>query len=210
MGQDIPGAQGANGEGASGTQPEPTPTPQEEPQKSINSQAKELKWVIDLQADSAELARLKAEQADAQSKAEREKAEAEGRYQDALKMEQDKNKKLEQNHQSDTRHLRLELEFFKAGIIDDRAVLLFENDYNPETESAQEFVSRIKADERNTLYFSDPKKSRTPGDPPPASGIGGGENYDPSWIKSKDPKKRAVAIERNRKAFWEKFRGGSR
>jgi hypothetical protein len=207
MSEEPQGAKGAEGEGASGTPPEPKPEPTEDP-KSINSQAKKLPWVLDLEKKAAELARIKQEQADAQAKAEQEKAVAEGNFQKALEMEQKKYEDLNSKYQNDTRRLQLEMEFTRADIVDVRAVQLFMNDYNSEKESAAEFVSRIKADEKNAPYFSNPKK-RTPGDPPPAAGIGSGEPFDPSWIKSDDPKKREAAIKRNRSAFWKKFHEGA-
>jgi hypothetical protein len=194
------GAHGADDTGAKGTEQSAV-----EPNKSINSQAKELPWVKELMQSKAELDKLKSAQAEKEQAAEREKAEAEGNYQKALEMEQRKYEDLHGKYQSETRRMALEMEFTRAGLVDSRAVKLFETDYNPDEESAAEFVAKIKSDEKNALYFS---TQRAPKDPPPASGIGQGSTVDPSWINSDDPKKREAAIAANRKAFWAKVHGG--
>lgn len=202
-GGDNAGAQGASSDNT------PTPAPASEP-KSINSQAKDLPWVQNALKAEAELAKLKAAQAEAKQAAEREKAESEGRYKDALKMEQKKYEELAAKHAAEVKRLSLTAAFSQAGLRDLRAAKLFEEDYDPEKESAEQYVTRIKADEKNALYFSDPKQTRTPAEPTPAAGIGNGEKYDPSWIHSSDPQKKAAALEHNRKAFWKKYHGDSR
>jgi hypothetical protein len=155
----------------------------------------------------AELDKLRNAQAEKEQAAEREKAEAEGNYKKALEVEQKKYEELHGKYQSETRRMALEMEFTRAGLVDNRVVMLFESDYNPDEESAAEFVARIKGDEKNSLYFSKPRAAK---DPPPASGIGQGSTIDPSWINSDDPKKREAAIAANRKAFWAKVHGSSK
>lgn len=172
--------------------------------KSINSQAKELPWVREALAAKAELDRLKAEQAEAQQTSERKKAEAKHEYEKALEMEKKRVSEIEARHQGELRRMKLEAAFLQAGAPDMRAAKLFEADYDPEKEKIEEFVSRIKADESNSWLFPT-TKTRTPASPPPAGGFGGGEDYDPSWIRSDDPKKREIAITKNRSKFWADF-----
>lgn len=173
--------------------------------KSINAAAKDLPWVQELIKSKSELDRLRQAQADAQSQAEREKAEAEGRYTEALEMEKRRNEELSTKYQTEVRRLKLEKEFAQAGIRDLRAVALFESDYNPESESAAEFVARTKAEEGNQLYFD--SKQRAPQSPPAPAGGGSPDNFDPDrdldkWLKSTDPDKRKRAVAYKRESYW--------
>ena len=200
------GAQGAEDTGASGTQS----TPAEESTRSINSQAKELPWVQDALKAKAELAKLKQSQADAETKAKQEQLKAAGDFEAALEIERKKYKELETKYQSETKMLQLRAEFAAAGIKDLRAVSIFANDYQPESGSAADFVASIKKDPQNALYFSDPNQ-RVSHDPPPASGGGNPDGFDPEknleeWRHSKDPKKRARAIQYSREQIERKAR----
>lgn len=192
------GAVGTTGEGAT----EGTNAQAKDPDDvSINSKAKELPWVRDLMKSKAELDRLKSAQAEATSKAEREKAESEGRYKDALAMEQKKAAELEAKYRAETKALALKTELVTAGFRP-QAMKLFLDEFNPDEASAEEFAAKLKADEKNSWLLVDSQTQRAPKDPPPASGIGKGATIDPSWIDSDDPQKREAAIEFNRKKFW--------
>ena len=194
------GAAGTNGDGAT----DGTNAPVKEPDEgsSINSKAKELPWVRELMKSKAELDRLKSAQAEATSKAEREKAESEGRYKDALAMEQKKAADIEVKYRAETKSLALKTELVTAGFRP-QAVRLFLDDFNPDETSAEEFAAKLKADEKNAWLLVDAQtQQRSPKDPPPAAGIGKGQTVDPSWIHSPDPEKRKAAIEHNRKTFW--------
>ena len=199
------GASGASGEGAKSTgtpESKPATEPQGEP-KSINQQAKKLDWVQKALADSAELEKLKAKQAEASRKTEQDNLAAKGEFEKAIGL---KDKEIEElKTQGKLKDLRAE--FAVAGMTDLRAVKLFIDDYDTEKDTVADFVARIKDDEKNAMYFSH-KQQRIPENGTPPGGIGSGEKFDPSWINSDDPKKREIAIERNRKAFWKKYHGG--
>lgn len=181
---------------------QPAAEPEE---KSINSQAKNLPWVQDLMRVKAEFDRLTAEQAEAKQNAEREKAESEGRYQDALKMEQEKTAELEARYRAETKALSLKSELVTQGFRP-QALKLFIDDYNPDESSAADFASKLRANEENAWLLVD-TQHRTPHNPPPASGLGKGQTVDPSWITSDDPKKRLAAIELNRRGIFGKRSG---
>lgn len=195
MGDQIElGAEGAeNNQGAEGA----TVTPE-----VTNAGAKKLPWVQEALRAQAELVSLKQKQAEAKAQAERERAEAEGRYQDALKMEQDLVAEIKADYEAKVRQMSLENEFIKAGVADPRVVKIFADDYNPESESVAEFVSRVKSDESNQLYFQDTNTRRAA--PPPPSG---GKTVAPTaaelekWSKSSDPEKRKRAIDYKRE-YW--------
>jgi len=196
--------QGASGttepQGAEGAEPSAA-----EPSKPINQQAKELPWVQELMQSKAELDQLKAAQAEAKQKAEREKAESEGNYTKALEMESNKRKEIESKYSKEIRDLTLKSELVSAGFRKE-SLKLFADQFNPEEGSAEEFVSKLKESEANAWLLVDQKATRQPSDGTPASGIGGGSDYDPSWIKSDDPKKRAIAIQKNRERIFGKGR----
>lgn len=201
--EQTPGAEGANDQqGASS--PEPA-----EPAKSPNAAAKELPWVQELMKKAAELDSFKKQQADATSRAEREKAEAEGRYQDALALETKQREELETKYQSELRRLKLETEFTRAGLKDPRAIQLFEAGFDPDQMEASEFVAQVKADERNSMYFGDHRTVQKP--PPPANGSP--DPFDPErdldkWLRSPDEKKRERAIAYNREKYERKLKKG--
>jgi hypothetical protein len=188
-----------------GTPPKPADTPEPEKEKSLNSQAKALPWVQELVQKAAELDRFKQEQADALAQAEREKALAEGKHSEVIASQEKTIAELKAEHAKTTRRLQLETEFVRAGAVDGRLVKLFEDEFNSGEETPAEFVARIKDDEQNAVYFSAQRGAAPPAPPPPAQ-IGSGAPYDPKWVKSDDPEKRKIAIEHNRKAFWEKLR----
>lgn len=186
------------------------PTPAEEPGIS-NSEAKKLPWVRELMSAKAELDQFKKSQADAEARAEREKAEAEGRYQEALEMETKARQDAEASYKAELKKLRLETEFTKAGLVDPRAVKLFETEFDSESMDAAEFVASIKADEANQLYFVDP--SRRVQQKPPAPNAGPPDDFDPErdlvkWLNSSDGKKRARAIEYNRQKYERQLKRG--
>jgi hypothetical protein len=188
--QNEQGAQGANEEqGAQGANDQPPADG-----KSINQLAKNLPWVQNALSAEAELSALKQQQADAEARAEREKAEAKQDYDAALKLEQDRVAELETRHKSELAKMRLETEFAKAGLADDRLVNLFIAEYDGET-PAKEFVKSVKADERNAVYFQTQKQIAVPPQPPG----GKPDDFDPerdleSWKKSEDPAKRESAF----------------
>jgi len=201
------GAAGAEGDGK-----DVTGQPAEGPEdKSINSQAKDLPWVKALIASKAELDRFKTEKAESQSKIEREKAEAEGRYADALKMETDKAAKTEAQYSKKIKELSLKSELASAGFRPE-SLKIFGDKFKTGDEEltaerlsevAKEFATELKSDEANAWLLVDTKQ-RVPKKPAPAGGFGKGQTVEPSWITSDDPDKRSAAIEQNRKAFWSK------
>lgn len=175
----------------------------EEP-KSINSQAKELPWVQNALKAEAELGKLKASIAEKQAEAEKAKLEAEGNYSAALEMEKKKTEDLKRQYESEKRQWTLERAFSQAGLSDIRAVQIFANDYNSETETVDDFVNRIKSDEQNAIYFGAPNQRVPLGAPPPAGG-GVPDTFDPAkaqdWLKSTDQKKRNKAIQYYREQY---------
>ena len=199
--EDEQGAGGAENAGATGAiLPENNP----EQQKSINSQAKELPWVQDLIRSKAEFDAQKATQAEAKQKAELEALEQRGQYEQALKMEKDRVAKIEADHKAKVKELSLKTELATAGFRT-QATKLFIEEFNPDEKSAADFVAEIKANEDNAWLLVQ-QKTRTP-NPTKPGGNGPKEEFNPSWIDSDDPKKRAAAVEHNRKAFWDKFHG---
>jgi hypothetical protein len=196
------GAKGVEDTGAKGTG---IPKVEEsDKEKSINSKAKELPWVIDLQKKSAAYDKLVAKQAENKRQVEQEQLEAAGNYEASLEMERSKYKELETKYQKEIKELSLKAEMIGAGLVDSRAIKLFIDDFNPDEESVGDFVAKIKADDKNSLYFSAPKKSLL--ETPVPGGGGKGQNYDPAWIDSDDPKKREVALQHNRKKAFEDLR----
>lgn len=169
-----------------------------------NSEAKNLPWVQELMRKSAELDQFKNQQEEARAAAEVERAKAEGDYKKALELEQAKVAKIEADAAARVQALELETEFVKAGLADPRAVKIFAEDYNKETETISAFVARLKADETNAAYFRDLQK-RQAHDPPPTSGGGGPvmsiAEYRTS-LKSGDPAKRAKAAAFSA-AYWD-------
>lgn len=195
-------------EGAETTEGVADATPAAEPEIS-NHDAKQLPWVRELMAKSAELDRLKKDQADAAARAEQERAEAEGRYNDALEMEKQARADEAARYEAELRKIKLETEFVKAGLIDPRAVRLFESDYDPDQMDATEFVSAIKADATNAMYFADPNQRNLHA--PPKQVSGPPDTFDAerdldSWLRSKDPKKRDRAIAYNRERYERQLR----
>lgn len=169
-----------------------------------NSEAKNLPWVKELMRKSAELDQFKAQQEEARATAEVERAKAEGDYKKALELEQAKVAKIEADAAARVQDLELSTEFIKSGLADPRAVRIFAEEYNKETETIPAFVARLKADEANASYFRDLQK-RQAHDPPPASGGGGLvmsiAEYR-TYLKSGDPAKRAKAADFSA-AYWD-------
>lgn len=208
MSEDTQVDQGVEGTGQ--TEGVTDPTPAAEPGIS-NSEAKKLPWVQELMKSKAELEQLRKAQADEAARAEQAAAEAEGNYTKALEMEKKARQEAEQAYKRELTQLKLETEFTRAGLVDPRAVRLFEDGFDPETMNAAEYVASIKADETNQLYFSDP--SRRQRQAPPAVTSGPPDDFDPerdleSWLRSSDLKKRARAIEHNRQVYERKLRKG--
>lgn len=204
---DIDG-QSMGAEGAEESQGVTDPAPAPEPEIS-NKVAKSLPWVKELMSKAAELDQLKTQQAEAAARAEREKAEAEGRYNDALEMEKKAREADAAKYAAEVKALKLETEFTRQGLVDPRAIRLFESEYDPGTMDASEFVATIKADGRNSMYFVDPnqRKPRTP----PHAANGQPDTFDPerdldSWLSSSDEKKRARAIAHNREKYDRQLR----
>lgn len=196
--------------GAEDTQGVADSAPAVEPEIS-NAEAKKLPWVRDLMQAASELDTLKKSQAEEAARAEQAALEAKGDYEQALEMERKARQDAEANYKSELTRLQLETEFVKAGIVDPRAVKLFETDFDPETVNAAEYVASVKADEGNQLYFTDPSR-RTVQKPPAAPG-GQPDNFDPerdleTWLRSPDEKKRARAIAHNRAKYEAKFNKG--
>jgi len=146
-----------------------------------NAVAKKLPWVQAALNAQAELVRLKAAQEEARVVAERQKAESEGNYQAALKIEQDKVKKIEADAAAKLRKMELESEWVKAGAADPRAVKIFEDQYDPEKGTIAEFVATLKADESNALYFTTPTKTKPK--PPAPTGGGDAPEFTPALLE---------------------------
>lgn len=194
MSDQNPGVEDPNPAGAPGVGENPSP----EPEKSLNSQAKDLPWVQELMQQSAELKRIKESRADAATEAERKQAEDRAEYDKALALEQEKNEQLK----TQQKRLTLDAAFAHAGISDPRLVNLFVDGYDPET-PVNEYVDAVKKDLANAAFFS---KQRTALTPPPPPGGSPPDDFEPerdlqSWLKSKDPKKRERAVAHNREKY---------
>ena len=199
--EDEQGAGGAEETGAEGAT---TQEAEKESEKSINSQAKGLKWVQKALAAEARVEKLEAEQAEAKHKAEQAALEQKGEYEKALQLEKDRIAKIEADHKAKVKELSLKTELATAGFRT-QAIKLFIDEFNPDEKSAADFVAELKADENNAWLLVQ-QKTRTPNATKPGA-KGPPEEFDPSWIDSDDPKKKAAAVEHNRKAFWSKFHG---
>lgn len=205
MSDDIIQEQGAVGTEESTGVADPSPAVEPE---LTNAELKKHPWVEKLKQESAELRQLKSQMAEEAARAEQAAAEARGEYDKALEMEKAARKEAETTYQQQLTALKLETEFTKAGLLDSRAVQLFEGGFDPETMSAADYVASVKADSVNSLYFGDPNR-RTKQTPPTPAG-GHPDDFDPerdldSWLRSSDDKKRARAIEHNRKAYERKL-----
>jgi len=170
---------------------------------------KDESWIKELIAAKAELDKIKSDQAEREAQAERDKAEQEGRLDEALALEKSRYEELKKKYQADTTRLQLNAAFATADIADLRAIKLFEDEFNPETEDAAAFVARIKADPANALYFRDPK-SRPIQTPPMSAARGTIDPFVPerdseTWLKSSDPKKRERAIAHHREVYRKKY-----
>lgn len=199
------GAEGATDVGATGaTEPKPE---RGDSGESLNSRAKELPWVQDLMRASAELKRIKEEQEKAAAEAERKRAESQGEYEKALALEQEEKAKIKAQYEIEVKNLKLRAAFAQAGIVDPRAVTIFADGYDPETD-IDEYVVAVKADAKNAVFFD---TKRTALKAPRSTGTTPPDEFDPerdlqSWLKSRDPKKRARAIQHNREKYERQFR----
>jgi hypothetical protein len=198
---------GGNNTGAEGTEEVPVEESQDVG-RSINSQAKGLPWVQDALKKSAAYDKLLVEKAETQRAAEQARMVEAGNYEASLEMEKNKYKELEAKYVKEKKELSLRAEMASAGIVDLRAVKLFVDDFNEENESVSDYVARIKSDEQNSIYFSTNK--RVPLDPPPRSGGGVPDSFDPvkaqEWLNSSDSKKRERAI----KYYRDMYSNGTR
>lgn len=196
--EQTPGAEGAEKpQGAQGTAP-----PAAAPAELTNAELKAHPWVSKLKQDSAELHQLKQSMADAESRAEREKAEAAEDWKKALDLEKTAREDVESRYQKELKQIRLDAEFTKAGLVDPRAIQLFEADFDPDKQSASEFVASIKAGEHNAMYFDQGRQKQTP----PRVTNGPPDTFEPErdldkWLRSTDPLKRERAIAYNRKMY---------
>lgn len=196
---------------AEGTESTPgvtDPTPAVEP-GITNAEAKKLAWVQELMKSKAELEQIKKTQADEAARAEQAAAEAAQDYEKALGLEKQAREAAEAGYRKELTKMKLETEFAKAGLVDPRAVQLFEGDFDPEQMNAAEYVASVKADETNSLYFADPNRRQKQTPPAPAGGPP--DDFDPerdldSWIRSSDPKKRKRAIQHNREKYERQFK----
>ena len=114
---------------------------------------------------------------------------------------------MKTQYETEVKNLKLRAAFAQAGIVDPRAVAIFADGYDPEKD-VDEYVAAVKADAKNAVFFD---QKRTALKAPRSTGTTPPDEFDPerdlqSWLKSKDPKKRARAIQHNREKYERQFR----
>lgn len=173
----------------------PVVPPAEPP--SINSQAKDLQWVKDLQVKAAAHDKMQADVAAAEQAA-KDKALADAGKFDQLQAEHKARvEAMEAGHKKAQLDSDIKAELAMAGFTDPRWVNGSVGMYNAETDkSPAEYAKALAADEANKLYLSG-AAPRVPHVPPNRVPAPTGETINTEQLKSlensKDPKERAKA-----------------
>jgi hypothetical protein len=173
----------------------PTPDATHSPGALNAADVKKIPWVQEALQSKSKLEKLERDLAESKRLAEVETLTKQGKYEEALAAEKARIDKISAEYQAKLDRVTLESEFLKVGLTDPRAVRMFEGD-RTEGEDIAIFVSRMRADPSNALYFGDPKRRTVAAPPPPANGGGiaiTGKKHAIEMLESGDPSKRSAA-----------------
>lgn len=178
-----------NASGAPGT-PDPKPAdPAAQPSsdRSINQQAKDLKWVqeslaenVDLRAKTAAYERADAEREEAKTKAERDATEKkladEGKWDEAKKLHTDELAKRDATYAKKLLDLELKTELVGVGFKSKKWLKGAVDDYDAETHGTPEaYAETLSKDESEAAYLSTAENGRTVHKGPAPAVVAGSE-----------------------------------
>ncbi|MHC5062112.1 MAG: hypothetical protein ACYTFK_13690 [Planctomycetota bacterium] len=144
-------------------QEETTTTPNQDFRNSELAQ----KTFSELKQLREEMAKIKDKEKTAQAEAERKRLEEEGNYKAALAQQEAELKKVKEQFAQERLQGNLKTELLKAGVTNDMFVKGAMADYSGDLDGIAEYVTGLKSDESNAVFFGDIKN---PGIPPANGG----------------------------------------
>jgi hypothetical protein len=153
---DQPGAQGTTEPQAGEAAPKPEPT---ETTPLSNADAKNLPWVQEMGKELKALreekaARLAAEE-QSRKEAEIKKAEAEGRYEDAMKAKQAEIDSINAKYKTELTQRDVTAELLKAGFKNETFLRGAVTGYDAEKSTIADYVAELAKDEANKMFLGE-------------------------------------------------------